>query len=97
MQGFTYLENDDALQLDTEKCIGCGSCEDVCPHRIFKLVSGKATMVDAAACMACGACALNCPVGAIEVRCGEGCGCAGYIINDWLAKFRGRKSSDCGC
>lgn len=97
MQGFKYIDNSDALVLDPEKCIGCGSCELVCPHRIFRLHNTKAVINDPVACMACGACALNCPTAAIAVHGGEGCGCAAYIINDWLAKLRGKTPSGCRC
>lgn len=97
MQGFRYLDDTAILHLSTEKCIGCGNCQLVCPHRIFRVESGKAAIVDRNGCMECGACAKNCPVGAIYVNPDDGCGCAAYIINSWLAKIRGKAPSGCGC
>jgi ferredoxin len=47
--------------------------------------------------MECGACAKNCPVGAIYVNPDDGCGCAAYIINSWIARVRGKAPSGCGC
>lgn len=80
-----------------EKCIGCGNCELVCPHRIFRVRHGKALIIDANGCMECGACATNCPAHAIYVNPDDGCGCAAYIINSWIAKVRGKSPSGCGC
>lgn len=97
MKYFRYLDDTAILQLAEEKCIGCGNCEQVCPHRIFKIVAGKAIISDKDGCMECGACATNCPTQAIYVNPDDGCGCAAYIINSWLAKFRGKPPTDCGC
>lgn len=97
MQDFRYLDNTAILRLSVEKCIGCGNCELVCPHRIFVIREEKAVIVDPNGCMECGACAKNCPVGAIYVNPDDGCGCAAYIINSWIAKVRGKAPSGCGC
>ena len=82
MQQFRYLENVTTLKLDQEKCIGCGMCEIVCPHTVFKVEKPKASIVDLDGCMECGACASNCPVEAISVD--PGVGCASYIIQKWI-------------
>lgn len=97
MKEFRYLDNSAILRLSVEKCIGCGNCELVCPHRIFVIREEKAEIVDPNGCMECGACAKNCPVGAIFVNPDDGCGCAAYIINSWIAKVRGKAPSGCGC
>jgi len=57
MQNFRYLNNVTTLELDVEKCIGCGMCGIVCPHTVFKVENPKARIVDQDACMECGACA----------------------------------------
>ena len=71
-----YIPNVATLKLDKEKCIGCGMCVIVCPHRIMKMQSGKAVISDKDLCMECGACALNCPTDAVTVDAGVGCASA---------------------
>lgn len=97
MKDFRYLDDTAILRLDEELCIGCGNCEQVCPHRIFLIADGKAQILDLNGCMECGACAKNCPVDAIYVNPDDGCGCAAYIINSWITRFRGKSPTECGC
>ncbi len=85
-----YLTNVVTLELNVDKCIGCGLCEIVCPHAVFEVENGKAKIIDRDACMECGACARNCPVEAIEVK--SGVGCAVGII---LGAFKGTEPSCC--
>lgn len=85
-----YLRDVVTLQLDVEKCIGCGRCAEVCPHNVFVLDEGKSRIADRDACMECGACARNCPVDALWVK--NGVGCAVGILNSAL----GRKAACCG-
>ena len=82
MKGFSYLHNVATLELNTEACIGCGRCLEVCPHGVFSLLENKARFIDFDACMECGACAQNCPVDAIHVNAGVGC--AAGLITEWL-------------
>lgn len=71
-----YLADVVTLELDREKCTGCETCVEVCPHAVFELEDGRARIVDRDACIECGACALNCPPGAISVEAGVGCASA---------------------
>ena len=97
MRGFKYLDDTAILYLSEDKCIGCGNCQLVCPHRIFRIREAKAEIVDRNACMECGACAKNCPTAAIYVNPDDGCGCASYIISRWVAGISGKTPSGCGC
>ena len=54
--GLKYIKNVATLKLDTDKCIGCGMCESVCPHAVFILKNNKAAINDIDMCMECGAC-----------------------------------------
>ncbi len=49
----------------TDKCIGCGNCQQVCPQNCIDLANGKAT-IRQQNCLHCGACFEKCPVNAIE-------------------------------
>lgn len=85
-----HLKNVVTLELDIEKCVGCGLCIDVCPHEVFILEDRKIRIQDLDACMECGACAGNCPVEALSVD--SGVGCASGILN---GIFNG--SGECCC
>lgn len=78
----SYLKNVATLLVDDEKCIGCGMCTIVCPHRVLTMKERKAHITDKDRCMECGACAVNCPVDAISVNANVGC--ASAIIRGWL-------------
>jgi NAD-dependent dihydropyrimidine dehydrogenase PreA subunit len=68
-----YIAKFNTLKLEAAKCIGCGLCKIVCPHRVFDMKERQAIMVKREHCIECGACMSNCPTGAIEVKAGVGC------------------------
>jgi NAD-dependent dihydropyrimidine dehydrogenase PreA subunit len=86
-----YLKNVVTLQLDQEKCTGCGTCLEVCPRQVFTMNGKKVWIANRDACMECGACALNCPFEAVAVEAGVGCAAA--VINSAL----GRTGDSCCC
>lgn len=91
MKDLIYLKNVASLQLDENKCVGCGMCLTVCPHAVFQMNEKHAVIENMDACMECGACANNCPTEAIAVK--SGVGCAAAVINSFL----GRTDSSCCC
>lgn len=52
--------------IDTDKCIGCGRCIEVCGWNIPVIKNGKAQN-DSPQCMRCPICMLNCPEKAISL------------------------------
>ena len=52
------------MQVDGEKCTGCGDCLDACANNAISMIAGKA-VIDLDACLGCGACVDACPVDAI--------------------------------
>lgn len=90
MRPFVYLKNVATLEVVPERCNGCGTCIEVCPHAVLVLNEEKRVWVrDKDACMECGACRRNCPTGALSVQ--TGVGCAAAVINAML----GREGSCC--
>lgn len=71
-----YLKNVATLRFNADACVGCGMCADVCPHGVFAVNQGKASITALDSCMECGACAKNCPASAISVNSGVGCATA---------------------
>jgi len=91
MGELTYLKDVVTLELNREKCVGCGICLVVCPHEVLSMNNGHVRIENRDLCMECGACARNCPTNAVTVRAGVGCAAA--VINSAL----GRNASSCCC
>ncbi len=54
--------------IDTNYCIGCGTCTSVCPEGdVLAMIGGKAVIVNGHKCIGHGLCADACPVGAITM------------------------------
>jgi ferredoxin len=87
----TYLSGVASLELFPDKCTGCGTCIEVCPHGVFALNNKKVHIPDKDRCMECGACANNCSFGALRVD--KGVGCAAALINSMITG--GEPSCDC--
>jgi len=55
-----------AVQINGEKCTGCGLCVDVCPVEAISLENDKAK-IDAEKCVDCSQCVEECPNEAIRM------------------------------
>ncbi|HBL24929.1 MAG TPA: ferredoxin [Deltaproteobacteria bacterium] len=86
-----YLKNVVTLQLDENRCTGCGMCIEVCPHEVLEFHGKRVQIRDRDACIECGACARNCSFSAITVNAGVGC--ASAIIRGALRNGE----PTCGC
>ena len=55
-------------RIDKVKCVGCGTCERVCPMDVIYLQEKKAEIRYPEDCMTCYICELACPAEAIFVH-----------------------------
>ena len=53
------------INIDEEKCNGCGACVSACHEEAIKLVNGKARLMRDDYCDGLGDCLPTCPAGAI--------------------------------
>jgi NAD-dependent dihydropyrimidine dehydrogenase PreA subunit len=51
--------------IDYEKCIGCGTCVDICPMDVIRSDAGIVHIAYPIDCMTCFLCESECPVGAV--------------------------------
>ncbi|MCX9084161.1 MAG: CoB--CoM heterodisulfide reductase iron-sulfur subunit A family protein [Candidatus Methanoperedens sp.] len=75
-----FIETEGAISVvDEAKCIGCGTCVNVCPYNAPALeevtvtveevtYKTKKSRINPAACKGCGSCAAACPAGAITAQ-----------------------------
>ncbi|MDP8217315.1 MAG: 4Fe-4S binding protein [Candidatus Theseobacter exili] len=56
------------INIDEQKCNGCGLCVPDCPEGALQVIDGKARLVGELLCDGLGACIGNCPENAISVE-----------------------------
>ncbi len=56
------------VNIDKEKCTGCGECVDICPASVLELVNEKSEATKVEECLGCESCVETCPESAIEVK-----------------------------
>lgn len=59
------------VNIDREKCNGCGECIPNCHEGALQMIDGKATLVSELMCDGLGACIGHCPVDAITIETRE--------------------------
>lgn len=57
----------DVIQIDEDRCDGCGACMPACPEGALQVIDGKARLVRQSYCDGLGACLGDCPQGALRV------------------------------
>ena len=66
-----YKREDGIVVHEQDKCIGCGTCVDVCEFDAISLtqkLNVTVAQVNEALCKGCGTCATYCPTNAIDIR-----------------------------
>ena len=53
---------------DSDKCNGCGACEQYCPVRAIAVTESGLARINAGMCCGCGLCVLHCPEQAIRLK-----------------------------
>jgi ferredoxin len=55
------------IEIDEDKCTGCGACVTKCAEGALQIVNGKAKVVNEVFCDGLGACIGDCPEGALKI------------------------------
>lgn len=55
------------IEIDDEKCNGCGLCAEGCHEGAIQMINGKAFLINDLLCDGLGVCVGECPVGAITI------------------------------
>ncbi|MCM8763905.1 MAG: 4Fe-4S binding protein [Candidatus Omnitrophica bacterium] len=56
------------IEIDEEKCTGCGQCIPSCPEGAIQIIDGKARIISDLFCDGLGACIGSCPYGALTIK-----------------------------
>ena len=70
-----------SIQINREKCVGCGKCCEVCPGTLIALEQKKAVMKYPKNCWGCVSCVKECQKGAIEFFLGADIGGRGSTMH----------------
>ena len=60
------------IEIDPEKCTGCGNCLIICGAQVFEMKEKKAVVVHIERCLECGNCEVVCKPDAIRFRIPKG-------------------------
>ena len=63
-----------SIQINQQKCVGCGQCMEVCPGTLIEKEQGKAVMRYPRDCWGCASCVKECHFGAITFFLGADIG-----------------------
>lgn len=81
------------IQIDEEKCNGCGACAEACHEGAIGIVDGKAKLLRDDYCDGLGDCLPNCPTGAITFTKRE----AAAYNEQAVLENKAKKSVHAGC
>jgi ferredoxin len=86
------------VEIDEEKCTGCGLCVTACAEGAIQIIDGKARLVSEIYCDGLGACLGECPDGAITIDEREAEEFDEVATEAHLKRMKGEeKALPCGC
>ena len=56
------------LEVDAEKCVGCGECVEICPVDVYEIQDEKSVVVNEGECVGCESCLEVCEEDAITIE-----------------------------
>lgn len=85
------------IQIDEEKCNGCGQCVVDCAEAALQIVNGKARLVKEMYCDGLGACIGGCPTGALTIIQKEAAPFDEAATEEHIKEVKTMKEEFCGC
>ncbi len=85
------------IEIDQEKCDGCGACVPSCAEGAIRIVDGKAKVIADKYCDGLGACLGECPKGALHIVEREADAFDEKAVHEMLNHWKSEASLACGC
>lgn len=85
------------IQIDEEKCNGCGACASACHEGAIGMVNGKAKLLRDDYCDGLGDCLPACPTGAITFTEREAAAYDRAAVEENMKKRKAEAPLPCGC
>jgi len=85
------------IQIDEEKCTGCGQCIPGCAEGALQIVDGNARLIGEIYCDGLGACLGECPEGALTLERREADPFDEKAVEALLERPHGEDPLSCGC